>query len=434
MYFTNTFTQLSVSLGHIFKVQTGDIDMRDVVLNRRILVVNLPALENSDDTLAALGKIVVASLRGMMAQMLGARLEGKPDEIFSLKPGTGDGPFYIVFDELAYYASSGMDRMLAMGRGLNMTFWLAFQEVSGIWARLGEKTASLLGNANLTLAMRQQDANRTREWLEKTAGQTFVTQATSYQGGSVGQYREAQHAEVKQVSRVDWGDLQRLIEGEAIVLFAGRRVYAKLFHAQVDTKGPVRLNRPVMLAPPSPQQLRADLDGTADLVRTLVSGEARFGVEPEGPVLAALLGAFASSLKAGSGARAAAHAACEAAGRAHREGTEAGRIKRPGGEVAEPPVTDLLPMLEMIAAKVADQDTTAAGLPANPVSADLMRALVAIETASGCSPQLARRRSLTILAERDRALQVKPVAKPPQALAPAELAALINRFTDRLAA
>ena len=101
MYFTNTFTQLSVSLGHIFKVQAGDIDMRDVVLNRRILVVNLPALENSDDTLAALGKIVVASLRGMMAQMLGARLEGKPDEIFSLKPGTGDGPFYIVFDELA---------------------------------------------------------------------------------------------------------------------------------------------------------------------------------------------------------------------------------------------------------------------------------------------------------------------------------------------
>ena len=44
--------------------------MRDVVLNRRILVVSLPALENSSDSLAGLGKIVVASLRGMMAQML----------------------------------------------------------------------------------------------------------------------------------------------------------------------------------------------------------------------------------------------------------------------------------------------------------------------------------------------------------------------------
>ena len=71
-YFTATFTQLAVSLGHIFRCEIGDIDMRDIVLNRRILVVNLPALENSDATLAALGKLVVASLRGMMAQLLGA--------------------------------------------------------------------------------------------------------------------------------------------------------------------------------------------------------------------------------------------------------------------------------------------------------------------------------------------------------------------------
>jgi len=73
-YFTHTFQLLGVSLGHIFKVRQSDVDMRDVVLNRRILVVNLPALESSDERLAALGKIVVASLRGMMAQMLGARL------------------------------------------------------------------------------------------------------------------------------------------------------------------------------------------------------------------------------------------------------------------------------------------------------------------------------------------------------------------------
>ena len=77
-YFTATFTQLAVSLGHIFRVECGDIDMRDMVLNRRILVVNLPALENSDATLAALGKLVVASLRAMMAQLLGGSARGRP--------------------------------------------------------------------------------------------------------------------------------------------------------------------------------------------------------------------------------------------------------------------------------------------------------------------------------------------------------------------
>ena len=160
-YFTHTFQLLGVSLGHIFKVRQSDVDMRDVVLNRRILVVNLPALESSDERLAALGKIVVASLRGMMAQMLGARLEGDSDVIVANKPGMGVAPFHVVLDEVGYYATSGMDRMLAQGRGLNMMFWLGFQEVSGIWARLGEKTQSLLGNGNLTVAMRQQDANRT---------------------------------------------------------------------------------------------------------------------------------------------------------------------------------------------------------------------------------------------------------------------------------
>ena len=160
-YFTRTFELLGVSLGHIFKVEQSDVAMRDVVLNRRILVVNLPALESSDERLAALGKIVVASLRGMMAQMLGARLEGDYQAIVANKPGMGAAPFHVVLDEVAYYATSGMDRMLAMGRGLNFMFWLGFQEVSGIWARLGEKTQSLFGSANLTIAMRQQDANRT---------------------------------------------------------------------------------------------------------------------------------------------------------------------------------------------------------------------------------------------------------------------------------
>ena len=266
MFFTGTFTQLAVSLGHIFKVLNGDVDMRDVVLNRRILVVNLPALENSDDSLAALGKIVVAALRGVMAQLLGARLDGNADEIFSLKPGTGDAPFQIVFDELAYYATSGMDRMLAMGRGLNVMIWLSFQEIAGMWARLGEKTNSLLGNANLTIAMRQQDVSRTREWLEKTAGQVNVAQATSFEGGSTGNYREGRGAEIRQTSRIDWLELQRLIEGEAVMLYGGGRIYAKVFHASVETAGrPIRRAQPVMLAAPAPDAVR-DLGAAVRMV------------------------------------------------------------------------------------------------------------------------------------------------------------------------
>jgi intracellular multiplication protein IcmO len=434
LYFLSTFAQMSISLGHIFKVESGDVEMRDVVLNRRILVVNLPALENSDDTLAALGKIVVAGLRGMLAQLLGARLEGRADEIFALKPTVGDSPFYIVFDEVAYYATSGMDRMLAMGRGLNVVFWLAFQEVSGIWARLGEKTQSLLGNANLTIAMRQQDAERTRDWLQKTAGEVSVTQATSYQAGSVGQYREAQHAEVKQVSRIDWRDLQSLLEGEAIIMFGGRRIYAKVFYAKLDTSGPTRLNRPVMLAAPKRDDIRAEATVTRTIIENLVSGRTA-GPDrvEESPVLAAMLDAIMTRLKDGHPMSEGASAAIVAAGEAQITMLREGHVNPDGGEGAEPPVTDLLPMLEATAG-VSWREAADPGMPASPVSADAMRALMAIEFCASSNSQMARRDSLAALAERDRAVDAWAAPVRPSALSPDEMVSLIEQLTKRLAA
>jgi len=314
-YFTRTFELLGVSLGHIFKVQQSEVDMRDVVLNRRILVVNLPALESSDDRLAALGKIVVASLRGMMAQMLGSRLEGDHDAIVANKPGMGAAPFHVVLDEVASYATSGMDRMLAMGRGLNFMFWLGLQEVSGIWARLGEKTASLLGNANLTVAMRLQDANRTREWIEGTAGRTIVSQVSNFQANDSGEFTGARSADLRETSRIDWRDLQSLIEGEAIILFGGRRIHAKLFHADVKVAGPMRLNRCLALPAPNIAKIKADAAKVDALVSRIERGLGTDSRRADRtPALDAMVKALARASAGGRDAEACVAQALRAAG------------------------------------------------------------------------------------------------------------------------
>src|SRR5271157_5611331 len=389
-YFTRTFELLGVSLGHIFKVEQSDVDMRDVVLNRRILVVNLPALESSDERLAALGKIVVASLRGMMAQMLGARLEGDYERIVANKPGMGSAPFHVVLDEVAYYATSGMDRMLAMGRGLNFMFWLGFQEVSGIWARLGEKTQSLFGNANLTIAMRQQDANRTRQWIEETAGKTYVTQAMSYQGGGLGEYAESRSAEVREVAGVDWRDLQSLIEGEAIILFGGRRVYAKLFHAEIDTRGPMRLNRPVALAQPDVESLKAASEHVGAVLKALEGGLGT-GKTKRSATLAAMLGAFRHAAAAGQGGDACVEAALEAA-KDHP-------MARDEIEALAPP-SPLEAMLTA-AARRPRQPPLGPAPPSAPVGGPIEAAretLESIETSTGTSRAGARAAAASLLA------------------------------------
>ncbi len=406
-YFTATFTQLAVSLGHIFRVELSDIDMRDIVLNRRILVVNLPALENSDATLAALGKLVVASLRGMMAQLLGASLEGDYSE--ADKPGMGPSPFPVVLDELAYYATSGLDRMLAMGRGLNICFMLGFQEIAGIWARLGEKTASLLGNANLTIAMRQQDAGRTREWIEKTAGQTYITQATTYHGAADGAYREARHAEVRPVSRIDWNDLTSLIEGEAVVLFGGRRIYARVFHAAVDDAGPKRLGRTVMLRVPDGAAIREDLARIDRIASSIESGSvALAGEEEASPGLSALVQGFARAARRASGPRACARAALEEIAAVPEDRL----TPRPDPASDGTPMTTVTPMLAS-ASKRPLAGGEAGGPPNEPVDGPLLRGIAAIEGLASASPASARSTALSILAERDEALRAPVAVEPP---------------------
>ena len=297
MHFSATFTQLAVSLGHIFKCEIGDIDMRDVVLNRRILVVNLPTLENSGETTASLGRLVVSSLRNMMAQTLGADLEGDFAEIVENKPHLAPTPFPVVFDEVGYYVVPGMDKMLAMGRGLGFMFYLGFQEVAGLRARIGDSMYSLLGNANLQILMRLQEGSETRKYVEQTAGDTNVTQASSFQANEFGVFRENMNADVRQVSRVNWTDLRSLIEGEAIVLLGKDRVYAKLFYAEVDANGPMRMNRAVMLMPPAADDIRQQGERREKTLKHLLSGKTALlqAVTPS-PTLDALIAGFAHRL------------------------------------------------------------------------------------------------------------------------------------------
>lgn len=424
-YFTAMFTQLAVSLGHIFRVESGDIDMRDVVLNRRILVVILPALENSDATLAALGKLVVAALRGMMAQLLGASLEGDYTE--KDKPGMGPSPFPIVLDELAYYATSGLDRMLAMGRGLNISFMLGFQEIAGLWARLGEKTASLLGNANLTIAMRQAESGRTREWLQKAAGETFVTQATSYVGNDDGNYREGKTAEVRPISRVDWNDLTSLIEGEAIILFGGRRIYATLFHARIDDSGAKRVGRTLMLRDPEPKEMRARFALVDEMAGRIERGSLKFsGLQGGSPALSAMRRAFGEAFERGETPREAATAALQALGGLDPVDLPARPLPPSDGT----PVTAIYAMMKQASAQPIPAQS-ANGYPQEPIDMTVAQALLAIEAAQGADLADARVASTLSMTERDLAMANIDEIEPPK-ICEEEFVGSLNRLLAHL--
>jgi len=375
----------------------------------------------------------VASLRNMMAQTLGVNLEGDFDEIVANKPSLAPTPFPVVFDEIGYYAVAGMDKMLAMGRGLGFMFYLGFQELPGLKARIGESVYSLLGNANLQILMKLQEGSETRQYVERTAGESEVTQQTSYTATNSGGYRDAQHAEVRRVSRVDWKDLRGLIEGEAIVLFGNRRVHAKLFYAKIDPRGRLRLNRPLVLRPPAVEAVERAAARTATIRRLIESGGPQAPSQVDtGPVLAAVLEGFRKGQAEKKSVADCVAAAIAAAG----EQPSAPALTpvapapltpspAPGQPIPDAPATSYDPMMEAesSAAPAGKADAAPVLLP-GAADTDVLALLTKVEEHAGRSKAEARFGAMQVLAERDAAMAEHWVEPPP--LPPGGFAQLIE--------
>ena len=404
MHFSAVFTQLGVSLGHIFKCEAGDIDRR-----------------------------------GRMAQAVGVNREGGCDEIVGNKPGRAPTRDAVSRDEVGYYAVAGMDKMLAMGRGLGFMFYLGFQELPGLKARIGDSVYSLLGNANLQILMKLQEGSETRQYVERTAGESEVTQQTSYTATDSGGYRDAQHAEVRRVSRVDWKDLRGLIEGEAIVLFGNRRVYAKLFYAKIDPRGRLRLNRPVVLRPPAGDAIERAAARTATIRRLIESGGPQMpGQVDTGPVLAAVLEGFRQGRAEKKSVADCVAAAIAAAGDQAPAPVAAPVLPapapqpvkpaKPGQPVPDAPATDYDPMMEA-GGSVAPVSMVEPPpiLPPGASDMDVLALLTRVEEHMGRSKAEARFGAMQVLAERDAAAAEQWTWLLP--LAPGALAQLIEAVT-----
>jgi len=107
MQVSRLFNDLTFTYSHIFAENQGEVDLPDVVLQRRILAILLPALERSPDSLKMLGKVIVGQIKQMMAGCLGNRVEGVTREIIDSRPTNAANPYYVCLDEYGFYVVVG---------------------------------------------------------------------------------------------------------------------------------------------------------------------------------------------------------------------------------------------------------------------------------------------------------------------------------------
>lgn len=245
MQLTKVFGSLADTYGHIIRTNLAEVDLKDVVLNRRILVVLLPALEKSPDELSNLGKVIIASMKAMMAAGLGESVEGTYKEVITRKPTNAPTPYMCILDEYGYYAVKGFAVVPAQARSLGFSVIFAGQDLPAFQKASKEEAASIGANTNIKICMKLEDPLETWEFFSKTAGESYVTKVDSFQTNAqsiLNNYMDSRSASSEKRARIDLQDLKEQREGEAHIFFKSKIVRAKMFFANPPAVERMRIN------------------------------------------------------------------------------------------------------------------------------------------------------------------------------------------------
>lgn len=283
MQLVRVFSSLADTYGHIIRTKLAEVDLKDVVLNRRILVVLLPALEKSPDELANLGKIVIASLKAMMAAGLGDEVEGQYRDLIQRKPTNASTPYLCILDEYGYYAVEGFAVVPAQARSLGFSVVFAGQDLPAFQKASKEEAASIGANTNIKICMKLEDPLETWDFFMKTAGESYVSQVKEFQANSksvTNIYMDNKAAQIEKRARVDLLDLKDQREGEAHIFFKSRIVRAKMFYANPDPVKAMRLNQFLKVDVPPDSMLNRMAKGFKHFAKVVQDGDIFVDITP----------------------------------------------------------------------------------------------------------------------------------------------------------
>ncbi len=294
MQFTRSLQSLGDDYGYIFDTQAADVDMLDVVLNRRILIVLIPALEKSSDETANLGKIVAATIKGMMGSTLGSTVEGESATVIENKVTTSATPFMTVFDEVGYYTAQGMAVMAAQARSLGFCLIYSAQDLPAMEKRVKEEARSITANCNIKIFGKLEDPTQTKEFFEKTVGSSLVMEASGFQlaGGSqsTGSYYDNKQAGLQIRSRASYDALRGFKAGMACIAFGDMVIDTQIFYCAPGFAKAMRVQRFVALPPPDEQLIRHApvITKVRDLLvhKTWTAAKAAAKIETPGEIIA----------------------------------------------------------------------------------------------------------------------------------------------------
>jgi intracellular multiplication protein IcmO len=261
--FSRMLSMFNDMYGHVFALDAGDIDLKDVIHNDRILMVLIPALELSSSEASTLGRLYVSQIAMILSQDLGEKIEGKAEDILVVRKYKDRFPFLWIMDEIGAVYTEKVGELATQVRSLGICLLLAGQEAQRLKSAAGDKVWTLIANMGTRITGKIMDPKDTLEILQLMAGKEVVSEVSGMvrQAGVLGSsWQDSDSLNLREHNKVSVEEVQKLQEGENITLFKGEVIRgSSLYIPDVDklSKEAIRINRFIEVAAPSLEELLA---------------------------------------------------------------------------------------------------------------------------------------------------------------------------------
>jgi len=268
--FLETFSTFTETFGNIFAEDAGDIDIRDSIHSDRILLTLIPAMNTSEHTTSALGRMFVTQQSMILARDLGHRLEGLDSEALEITKYKGAFPYMNYLDEVGAYYTERIAVQATQVRSLDFALIMMSQDQERIENQTSAaNVATLMQNAGTKVAGKIVSDDKTAKTISNAAGQEARANMVSLQrqDGLIGtSWIDGNQINIQMENKINVQDLIKLQPGENYTVFQGDPVPGASFYIEAEDKtcgAPLIINRYITINPPGLKKLRKLVPRTA---------------------------------------------------------------------------------------------------------------------------------------------------------------------------
>ncbi|WP_318493161.1 type IV secretory system conjugative DNA transfer family protein [Photobacterium leiognathi] len=269
MQFTSVMSMLSDSFRHLFVCRQAEVNIFSVVKQRLILIVLLPALEKSSQSISNCGKIILSLQKGMMAYANDSEIEGETQYTTEARSTKGR-TFFCIYDEFGYYnPSSGNTAVIpAQARSIGISANFCSQDAPSLYKSNKEDAKSIIANCALKTTLLMEDPEDSMDIFIKAAGkeeEAKVSSMKKVKGLFSSGYSDDESISFELKDRISGRDLKAQEPGEFTQLYRDKIIRGNSFFANPEIPFDVELIKFISVPPPDDEERESLFTGMREI-------------------------------------------------------------------------------------------------------------------------------------------------------------------------